>query len=82
MHKTPEILVSYCSENARDAHHIGTIALPEDNRNNFHYEFEWIDKSQLYLVLHCDYCMQSIRKYHINLQQHKPELKLVDVAAL
>ncbi len=73
MHQTPEILVYYKAQNQDKIHALGSIILPEDNRNTLDYHCEWRG-DLLELIISCDYCMIEERYYQIDFGEKKPAI--------
>lgn len=71
MHQSPEILIYY--KKSKKEAYIDSILLPEDNRNQLNYTFNW-SEDQLLITVHCDYCMINERTYTLSFQQKKPIL--------
>lgn len=77
MHQAPEILVYYQRKDSKITRPIGNILLPEDNRNELTYEYQWSTKGALTLIVHCDKCMIEQRKYSININKNQAILTQV-----
>jgi hypothetical protein len=74
MHQAPEILVYFQKKNSKTIRPIGNILLPEDNRNELTYEYEWSTEGILTLMVNCDKCMIEQRKYSINIVKNQAVL--------
>lgn len=74
MHQAPEILVYYQRKNSTVTQPIGNILLPEDDRNQLTYDYQWSTKRALTLVVNCDKCMIEQRKYTIQINKNKAVL--------
>lgn len=74
MHQAPEILVYFQKKNSPITRPVGNILLPEDNRNELTYEYQWSKENTLTLIVHCDKCMIEQRKYAINIDKDQAVL--------
>jgi len=74
MHQAPEILVYFQKKNSKEIRPVGNILLPEDNRNQLTYEYEWSKEGALMLMVNCDKCMIEQRKYAINIIKNQAVL--------
>jgi hypothetical protein len=74
MHQAPEILVYFQRKDSKTIRPIGTILLPEDNRNELTYEYQWSPEGALMLMVNCDKCMIEQRKYSINIVENQAVL--------
>lgn len=74
MHQAPEILVYFQKKNSKITRPIGNILLPEDNRNELTYEYQWSTEGALMLMVNCDKCMIEQRKYSINIVKNQAVL--------
>lgn len=71
MHQAPEILVYFQKKNSTVIQPIGNILLPEDDRNQLTYDYEWSSKKALTLMVNCDKCMIEQRKYTIRINKNQ-----------
>lgn len=74
MHQAPEILVYFQRKGSKTTYPVGNILLPEDNRSELTYDYQWSKTGELMLILHCDKCMIEDRKYQIEIEGEKPTL--------
>lgn len=74
MHQAPEILVYFQKKGSKRTYPVGNILLPEDNRNELSYDYQWSRTGALMLTLYCDKCMIERRKYAIELVDEIPTL--------
>jgi hypothetical protein len=77
MHQAPEILVYFQKKNSKITRPIGNILLPEDNRNELTYEYQWSREGALTLIVNCDKCMIEQRKYSIDINNKEAVLTQV-----
>lgn len=77
MHQAPEILVYFQKKNSKTIRPIGNILLPEDNRNELTYEYQWSSDGALMLMVNCDKCMIEQRKYSIDIVENQAVLTRV-----
>ncbi|CAA6802108.1 MAG: Unknown protein [uncultured Aureispira sp.] len=77
MHQAPEILVYFQKKNSQNLRPVGNILLPEDNRNELTYEYEWSRTGVLMLMVNCDKCMIEQRKYAIDIVKNQAVLREV-----
>jgi|VirMetMinimDraft_7_1064189.scaffolds.fasta_scaffold48359_1 hypothetical protein len=74
MHQAPEILVYFQTKNSAIIRPIGNILLPEDNRNELTYEYQWSTEGALTLMVNCDKCMIEQRTYSIQISKNQAVL--------
>ena len=77
MHQAPEILVYFQRKDSKTIRPVGNILLPEDNRNELTYEYQWSSDGVLMLMVNCDKCMIEQRKYSINIIENQAVLTRV-----